>query len=652
MKSLAGKTLMALAAVAIPALAVAGFLGWTLISTVSEVETDVDSVVSAARRISLIRVMMETERGLVARLPAELDGAKVDEAAAQITALAKKIDDAIADLAANQRIVAPEMVTQIRGTRTEVIKATAEIVGATKSFAQTTALDLVNGPFEANSGIAVTLLDAVTSKVDAVADAARTNLKASSAWAWRLVPVGLIAVMAAVAFAFWMVRRSVVSPLEGIVQEIGKLAGGNFDVVLPGLERKDEIGQMARAVLVFRDAGREKIRLEGEAAEQRERSDEERRKGVEAQAKAAEEQARVVRALADGLGKLSDGDLTSRLSEGFTDTYKQIRDDFNATIAQLQDTIGAIAAATREVASTAAEISSSTTDLSQRSEEQAASLEQTTASMEQMSATVKKNAEHARQANQFATGTREVADRGGAVVAQAVAAMARIEDSSRKISDIISVIDEIARQTNLLALNAAVEAARAGDAGRGFAVVASEVRSLAQRSSQAAKDIKNLITNSSDQVKDGVELVNRAGTSLTEIVESIKKVAEIVSQIADASGQQATGIDQINAALAQMDEITQQNSALVEENAAAAKALEQQSQAMDERVSIFRVDEHREAQQRAGVASVREAVGDTRQRHAPVVRHHPAAAPSLRAVEAPARPPVGAAQRHDGRFAG
>jgi methyl-accepting chemotaxis protein len=170
--------------------------------------------------------------------------------------------------------------------------------------------------------------------------------------------------------------------------------------------------------------------------------------------------------------------------------------------------------------------------------------------------------------------------------------MSRIEESARKITDIIGVIDEIARQTNLLALNAAVEAARAGDAGRGFAVVASEVRSLAQRSSQAAKDIKDLILNSSTQVKDGVELVNRTGTSLNEIVESIKRVAEIVSEIANASNEQATGIDQVNKALTQMDEVTQQNSALVEENAATAKTLESQSAAMSRQVSFFRLDEN------------------------------------------------------------
>jgi methyl-accepting chemotaxis protein len=210
--------------------------------------------------------------------------------------------------------------------------------------------------------------------------------------------------------------------------------------------------------------------------------------------------------------------------------------------------------------------------------------------MEQIAATVKKNAENAQQANQFANETRQVADRSGEVIGAAVASMARIEESSKKISDIIGVIDEIAFQTNLLALNAAVEAARAGEAGRGFAVVAAEVRSLAQRSSQAAKDIKDLINNSSGQVQEGVELVNRAGAALTEIVGSIKRVAEIVSEIASASAEQATGIDQINTALSQMDEVTQQNSALVEENAASVKTLEQQSQKMDTQVSIFRVD--------------------------------------------------------------
>jgi methyl-accepting chemotaxis protein len=423
------------------------------------------------------------------------------------------------------------------------------------------------------------------------ADFATTVREAASEarWSFWSLMVMFLALLAITGAMSVVVVLSITRPIAALVGAMGELAQGHNDIDIPGAERGDEIGHMAKAVLVFRDAAIEKIRLEGQTAEQAREAEAERRRNAEAQAKAAEEQAQAVRSLAEGLATLAEGDLRARLGEGFTETYKQIRDDFNATIAQLEETIQSIATSTREVASTAAEISASTTDLSQRTEEQAASLEQTSASMEEISATVKKNAENAQQANQFATGTREVADRGGAVVAQAVSAMARIEESSRKISDIISVIDEIARQTNLLALNAAVEAARAGEAGRGFAVVASEVRSLAQRSSQAAKDIKDLITNSSGQVQEGVELVNKAGASLNEIVESIKKVASIVSEIAAASAEQSTGLDQVNIALTQMDEVTQQNSALVEQNAAAAKSLEQQSKAMDERVSSFKL---------------------------------------------------------------
>lgn len=286
-----------------------------------------------------------------------------------------------------------------------------------------------------------------------------------------------------------------------------------------------------------------------------------------------------------------ENDLTQRIPmTGKTGELETLCGGVNELLDRIAAVMGEIKSTSREVASAAAEISSSTTDLSQRTEEQAASLEETSSSMEEIAATVKKNAENAGHANELTRGARELADRSGEVVGQAVSAMARIEDSSRKISDIISVIDEIARQTNLLALNAAVEAARAGEAGRGFAVVASEVRSLAQRSSQAAKDIKDLITNSSGQVRDGVELVNRAGSSLGEILNSIKQVADIVADIALASNEQAGGVEQINKALTQMDEMTQRNSAMVEENAATARTLEQQAADMDERIGKFRLD--------------------------------------------------------------
>jgi methyl-accepting chemotaxis protein len=306
-----------------------------------------------------------------------------------------------------------------------------------------------------------------------------------------------------------------------------------------------------------------------------------------------------------------NNDLTDRVPlEGKTGEIAALCSGVNGLIDTMMSVVMKIRASAREVSSASAEIAASTTDLSQRTEEQAASLEETSASMEEMSATVKKNADNAQQANQSAGTTRDVADRGGQVVAKAVEAMARIEESSRKISDIIGVIDEIARQTNLLALNAAVEAARAGEAGRGFAVVASEVRSLAQRSSQAAKDIKDLITNSNSQVKDGVDLVNKAGTALSDIVESIKKVAVVISDIAAASAEQATGIEQVNKALTQMDEVTQQNSALVEQNAATAKTLEQQSKAMSDEVGVFRVDEAED--ERPAAAPKRQAAATAR----------------------------------------
>jgi len=429
-----------------------------------------------------------------------------------------------------------------------------------------------------------------------------SNQRADAMWKLWLELALLTAAIVLVAGMMLLVSRRVTGPLRQIQQAMLKVAAGDFSVVLPGLERKDEIGDVANAVERFKVLADEKARTEAGVAMQRQKVEADRQaqltqveaaaqaKVAEERAKAAEEQTQPVKALGVGLRKLSDGDLTFRLVEEFPAAYQELKEDFNGTVSRLQETISSLVESTREVSSASAEISSSTTDLSQRTEEQAASLEETSASMEEISATVKKNAENAQQANSSASGTRDVADRGGQVVAKAVEAMAKIEDSSRKISDIIGVIDEIARQTNLLALNAAVEAARAGEAGRGFAVVASEVRSLAQRSSQAAKDIKDLITNSNGQVKDGVDLVNRAGTALTDIVDSIKKVAEIVADIANASAEQASGIEQVNKALTQMDEVTQQNSALVEENAATAKTLEHQAKAMDERVAFFKLD--------------------------------------------------------------
>ncbi|MFO1185074.1 MAG: methyl-accepting chemotaxis protein [Bauldia sp.] len=401
---------------------------------------------------------------------------------------------------------------------------------------------------------------------------------------------GLVIGAVIAGFALWVMHFDVLSPLAALAAALQRLAKGDYGVALP-TRRKDEIGDMARSAQTLRDAGVEKLRLEGLSAEQRQAAEQERQRNEGAQREATEVQSSVVRALATGLHSLADGDLTFRLTQAFPDAYREVRDDFNVAVERLGETVRAIASAAREVAGASAEISEGTGDLSKRTEDQSASLEATTASMTEIAKNVRKNSENADLANQLAAGTREVAGRGSEVVSEVVEAMARIESSSGRIADIIGVIDDIARQTNLLALNAAVEAARAGDAGRGFAVVASEVRSLAERSSQAARDIKGLIVNSSGQVKDGVELVNRAGGALSEIVASIDKVAAVVSEIASATRAQSDSVDQVNRALTQMDEVTQQNAALVEENAAAASALQAQSSAVDRQVSFFRLGE-------------------------------------------------------------
>jgi methyl-accepting chemotaxis protein len=286
---------------------------------------------------------------------------------------------------------------------------------------------------------------------------------------------------------------------------------------------------------------------------------------------------------------IANGNFTVQISTKRRDELGRLLASLEKTRASLDDTVSGIITAANEVSTAAAEIATSTSDLSQRTEEQAAGLKETSATLETISETVRKNAENAQRANEFVSGMRKVADDSSNVVGTAVAAMAKIEDSSHKIGDIIVVIDEIARQTNLLALNAAVEAARAGEARRGFAVVAAEVRSRAQRSAQAAKDINGLISSSSGQVKNGVELVNRTGTALNAIVESIRKVSTIVAEIATTAGEQAESIDQVKLALRQLDEVTQQNSALVEENAATAKALDHQSADMSERVAVFKL---------------------------------------------------------------
>jgi methyl-accepting chemotaxis protein len=537
------------------------------------------------------------------------------------------------------------VVEKIAGMNTEIFTLQGQRVGATTTEARDLAERIGDLDNEANGLMRDSALPMATEIEKLVSDFVTTSKERSTKQVAALTQtmssteqialgVGIAAILTLIGSAAYG-SIAIARPMRKMAQVLTALTK-DHDVEVPYTTRGDEVGDNARAAQTFKEGLIRMVEMEAEqkaaeklSAEERQASRQRLTDDLEATiggiVKAAvvgdfskrvalegkegfilniggamnllcENVATTMEDLAQMFGALAEGDFSRRITADYQGVFAVLKNDANAMADRIASTISDIKAVGREVSNAAVEISTSTTDLSQRTEEQAASLEQTSASMEEMSATVKKNAENAMQANQLTHGSRDVADKGGQVVAKAVDAMARIEESSRKISDIIGVIDEIARQTNLLALNAAVEAARAGDAGRGFAVVASEVRSLAQRSSQAAKDIKVLITNSSSQVQEGVGLVNQAGTSLTEILASIKQVADIVAEIASASNEQSTGIDQINKALTQMDEVTQQNSALVEENAASAKTLEHQSESMNEKVAFFKLDDQVDTQ--------------------------------------------------------
>jgi methyl-accepting chemotaxis protein len=440
-----------------------------------------------------------------------------------------------------------------------------------------------------------------------------------------LLLVSGLAVLLGIIFA-WVIARGITVPVQAMTEAMTRLAGGDNTVTVPALENHDEIGQMAKAVQVFKQNAIDKLRMETEqrAAEEAQRAQEEQQRKREAAIVA--EVAEVAKAASSGdldrridlLGKegfllnlcegvnnlialtgtalkdvagvlsaVADGDLTRRINGDYAGVFGQLKADVNRTADKLFEVVSNINEATVQITSAASEVAAGSQDLSERSEQQASALEETAASMEELAATVRQNSANAQQANQLAAGAREVAASGGQVVTDAIGAMARIESSSQKIEDIVGMIDEIAFQTNLLALNAAVEAARAGDAGKGFAVVAQEVRNLAQRSAQASKEIKGLIAESSSQVRNGADLVKGAGRTLEDILGSVKRVADIVAEIAAASAEQASGIDQVNEAVTQMDEMTQQNAALVEESTAAAHSLEEQSRHLGEVMAFF-----------------------------------------------------------------
>jgi methyl-accepting chemotaxis protein len=357
-------------------------------------------------------------------------------------------------------------------------------------------------------------------------------------------------------------RKAVCDPYVASVVQMEAIAAGNLSSTIHYTDYRDCIGRMARAMEVFHANG-------------------------QSVKNAATTQQQVVGALGQGLSRLAASDVSHRIDESFPADYEPLRRDFNAAMQAVSEVLAAVREATSGINNGASDIRDASDNLSQRTEQQAASLEQTAAAMDQITGTVRETAVGANRANAVVGETRNEAEQSGEVVRRAVEAMNGIERASGEIGDIITVIDGIAFQTNLLALNAGVEAARAGDAGKGFAVVASEVRALAQRSADAAKDVKAKITASSEQVATGVELVSETGKALQRIIGRIGEISTLVGTIAASAEQQATGLQQVNTAVNEMDGVTQQNAAMVEQATAAARSLAEEAQELARQVDRF-----------------------------------------------------------------
>jgi methyl-accepting chemotaxis protein len=384
-------------------------------------------------------------------------------------------------------------------------------------------------------------------------------------------------------------HRTVISLFNRMRHAMVEIAAGNLNVEFAGAERKDEVGDFARAIVKFKTDARSKIRMEEQAREQAAAAEAERERTAAIEADRSAKQAEAIAVLASGLQKLAGGDLESRIEDDIAADFQRLKSDFNQTVDTLRETLRKIADNSSVIASGTQQIDTAANDLAARTEHQAATLEETAAALDEITTTVRKTSEGAARAQDMVSVTKRSADVAADVVRKAVNAVSGIEKSSHEITQIIGVIDEIAFQTNLLALNAGVEAARAGESGRGFAVVASEVRALAQRSADAAKQIKTLITASTAQVAEGVTFVGNTGASLAEIQGHVNEIANIIADIAVGARQEATSLGEVNTSVNQLDKVTQQNASMVQETNGASRSLSERTREMVDLVGSFRL---------------------------------------------------------------
>jgi methyl-accepting chemotaxis protein len=500
----------------------------------------------------------------------------------------REIDKITNHLAANAIESEKPLIAQVRknadifiGMREALVKAAREVSTAEgRAVGDTPETRRLRKELNTN-------LDKLSENYGRYAQDSRRNADAARGWVQILLAVSAGIPILGILIALFVVNLGLSRPVDGIRNSILDLADGKLKGPVYGNDRKDEIGDIAHAVGIFRDkleAG-ERVRAEAESERQ---AAAERQKRAQEQA-VAEERALVERSIGTGLARLAEKDLTFRLTDRLPEAYARLQADFNTAMETLEEALHGVRTRGTMIASTTREISSSADDLSRRTEQQAAALEETAAAVDQITATGKKSAEGASHAREVVAEAKRDAEGTGEVVRKTVDAMADIEKSAQQISQIIGVIDEIAFQTNLLALNAGVEAARAGDAGRGFAVVASEVRALAQRSAEAAKEIKTLIQASTAQVASGVALVAGTGKALERILGRFTEINDAVADIAAGTKEQATGLAEVNTSINQMDQTTQQNASMVEETTAASHTLAQEAMELSRLVMQFTV---------------------------------------------------------------
>jgi methyl-accepting chemotaxis protein len=569
-------------------------VGWYQSVTVGEVLVrgqDIDEKVAIVNglRVANLEMVLAAMDAIVDRE----EGAVAPERIEIMTKSIAELRERVALIEDITKIIGqPELSSTLRADIDEVEKATLtdlpNLITTRAAPAEFGKIDdVIDGAGERISGLLANLAETgVKVSADNI-NAAQAASAHSLYWQAGLGAVGMLVLAGLFALHSTAIRRGVF----GIRDSLNRMLNEDFDAPVEGKDRGDEFGEMAVAAEALRQSSIEKRNMTETGRLERERNDAERATREAAQHEEDTQIRFAVDSLGSGLNKLANGDLTVTLPQPFRADLEQVRADFNRAVEKLQQVLSDVATNTSSIDANSAQMRNAAEDLAKRTEQQAASLEETSAALEQITSTVKKSSDRATEAMTMVGGTKASAEESSKVVSEAMAAMSRIEDASSEIGKIINVIDEIAFQTNLLALNAGVEAARAGEAGKGFAVVAQEVRELAGRAAGAAKDIKALVGRSSEAVRSGVQLVTATGDALGRIAVDVARINDIVHAISTEASEQATGIGEINTAISQMDHMTQQNAAMVEQTSAASHTLAQDARNLTGLIGQFQIGE-------------------------------------------------------------